>query len=136
MHHARFRRKRQALPSRADEREIIRVSLSKMTNIDFHNINRAAIAALHPILARLLPSGRPVAGEYVALNPTRSDRRPGSFKIKLTGARVGCWCDFATGDKGGDVISLVAYVEGISQGEAARMIARMLGLETGGPHYG
>ena len=35
------------------------------------------------------------------------------------------------GDKGGDVISLVAYVEGISQGEAARMIAQMLGLETG-----
>jgi hypothetical protein len=107
-----------------------------MTNIDFHNINRAAIAALHPILARLLPSGRPIAGEYVVLNPTRSDRRPGSFKIKLTGARVGCWCDFATGDKGGDVISLVAYVEGISQGKAARMIARMLGLQTGGPRHG
>jgi putative DNA primase/helicase len=107
-----------------------------MTNIDFRNINRAAIGALHPILARLLPSGRPIAGEYVALNPTRSDRRPGSFKIKLTGPRVGCWCDFATGDKGGDVISLVAYVEGIAQGESARMIARMLGLETGGPRYG
>jgi putative DNA primase/helicase len=107
-----------------------------MTKIDFHHINRAAIAALHPILLRLLPSGRLIAGEYVALNPTRSDRRPGSFKIKLTGARVGCWCDFATGDKGGDIISLVAYLDGISQGEAARMIARMLGLETGAPHYG
>ena len=47
----------------------------------------------------------PVA--YVALNPTRNDRRPGSFKINI---RTGRWCDFATGDRGGDPVSLVAYL--------------------------
>ena len=74
-----------------------------------------------------VPGGKIVAFEYVALNPTRADRRPGSFKINL---RSGRWADFATGDKGGDPVSLVAYVEGVSQGEAARRLARMLGLDT------
>jgi putative DNA primase/helicase len=63
----------------------------------------------------------------VALNPTRTDRRLGSFKINI---RTGRWADFATGDKGGDPISLVAYLEGVSQAEAARRLARMLGLDT------
>ena len=44
----------------------------------------------------------------------------------------GGWCDFATGDKGGDPVSLVAYLAGVSQGEAARLLAQMLGIETGG----
>ena len=38
------------------------------------------------------------------------------------------WADFATGDKGGDVISLAAFLFGLSQAEAARRIAGMLGL--------
>jgi hypothetical protein len=38
----------------------------------------------------------------------------------------------ATGDKGGDPVSLVAYLETVSQGGAAQMLTRMLGLETGG----
>ena len=38
--------------------------------------------------------------------------------------------------KGGDVVSLVAYLEGVSQGEAARRLARMLGLEIGGRRHG
>jgi len=101
--------------------------------IDFDAINRAALAALPAILRRLLLEGRIVGGEWVALNPTRSDRRPGSFKINL---RTGRWADFATGDKGGDPISLVAYLEGVSQGDAARRLARMLGLETGGRRIG
>jgi hypothetical protein len=70
--------------------------------IDFEAINRAALAALSAILRRLLPEGRIIGGEWVARNPTRADRRPGSFKINL---RTGRWADFATGDKGGDPIS-------------------------------
>ncbi len=62
-----------------------------MRRVDFGAINRAALAALPAILARLLP-GKVIAGEYVALNPTRADRRPGSFKINL---RSGRWADFA-----------------------------------------
>jgi hypothetical protein len=93
--------------------------------IDFANINRAAIAALPGVLARIVPGGKIVAHEYTVRNPTRADRHAGSFKINL---RTGRWADFVTGDKGGDPVSLCAYVEGVSQGEAARRLARMLGL--------
>jgi hypothetical protein len=54
----------------------------------------------------------------------RADRHLGSFKINL---RTGRWADFATGDAGGDLISLRAYLDGIRQGEAARRIAREIG---------
>jgi hypothetical protein len=94
--------------------------------VDFESINRAALAVLPAILGRLLPDGRIVAGEYVALNPTRIDRRPGSFKVNL---RTGHWADFATGDKGGDPVSLVAYLENVSQPDAARLLGRVLGLD-------
>jgi len=63
---------------------------------------------------------------YVALNPKRADQRLGSFSVNL---RTGRWADFATGDKGGDPISLAAFLAGLSQVEAARRLATMLGLE-------
>jgi len=97
--------------------------------VDFPAVNRAAIAALPGVLARIVPGGKILGHEYTTLNPTRADKRAGSFKINL---QTGRWADFATGDCGGDPVSLCAYVEGVSQGEAARRLARMLGLETGG----
>jgi hypothetical protein len=101
----------------------------RRTTIDFDAINRAAIAALPAVLARLIPGGKRAGGEYVALNPMRADRHLGSFKINL---HTGRWSDFSTGDRGGDPVSLVAYLEGCSQGEAARRLARMLGLDNQG----
>jgi hypothetical protein len=96
--------------------------------IDFDAINRAAMSALPAVLARLIPGGKILAREYVALNPTREDRRPGSFRVNM---RTGRWSDFAKGDKGGDPVSLCAYVEKCSQVEAARRLARMLGIDCG-----
>lgn len=97
---------------------------------DFDKINRTALACLPAVLSRILPDGKAISGEWVALNPTRADRRAGSFKVNLVNAR---WADFATDDKGGDPISLVAYLEGASQGEAAKLLASMLGID-GGSH--
>lgn len=93
--------------------------------VDFAIINRTALAALPAVLSRLLPGGKTIAAEYVTRNPTRSDRKAGSFKVNL---RRGKWADFATGDAGGDVVSLVAYLEGVSQLEAARLLSGMLGM--------
>jgi hypothetical protein len=101
--------------------------------IDFAEINRAALAAFPAVLNRLLPRGKAVGREIVALNPRRADQNLGSFKVNRFNGR---WCDFATGDKGGDVVSLVAFLEGVSQGEAARRLAHMLGLEIGGRRHG
>ena len=91
--------------------------------LDFGAINRAALGNMLPILRRWLPDGRVEGQEFVARNPIRADRHPGSFKINL---RTGRWADFATGDVGGDVVSLCAYLAGIGQAEAARSLADML----------
>jgi hypothetical protein len=99
----------------------------------FAEINRAALAAFPAVLNRLLPRGKAVGREIVALNPRRADRNLGSFKVNRFNGR---WCDFATGDRGGDPISLVAYLADVSQGDAARLLAQMLGMETGGRHHG
>jgi len=97
-------------------------------SVDFARVNAAALSALPSLLSRWLPDGRARGREYVALNPRRADRHAGSFKINL---RSGRWADFATGDKGGDVVSLAAYLHGLSQVEAARRVAAMLGIAEG-----
>jgi hypothetical protein len=104
----------------------------RAVKVDFAAVNRAALGALPAILARLVPGGRIMSSEYIALNPCRTDRRPGSFKVRVFGSGAGRWADFATGDRGGDPVSLCAYLEGVSQPEAARKLARMLGLECAG----
>ena len=93
--------------------------------LDFHEINRAALGNLPALLRRWLPDGHLVGHEYTAVNPTRTDRRPGSFRINTGSGR---WSDFATGDRGGDVVSLAAYLSGTGQAEAARALAGMLGV--------
>jgi hypothetical protein len=98
--------------------------------LDFDAINRAALDAFPAVLNRLLPRGKAIGRELIAINPRRADRNLGSFKINRY---TGKWCDFASGDKGGDPISLVAYLADVSQGDAARLLAQMLGLKVGGP---
>ena len=94
-------------------------------HIDFDRINSAALAVLPALLARWLPDGRREGREYVALNPRRDDRHLGSFRINM---QTGCWADFADGARGGDPVSLAAYLFNLSQAEAARHLAAMLGL--------
>ena len=96
-----------------------------VSTLDFSRINAAALSALPALLDRWLPDGRKLGAEWVARNPTRADRRRGSFSVNM---RTGRWADFATGDRGGDVISLAAYLHGLRQGEAARKLSDMLGL--------
>ncbi len=93
--------------------------------LSFEAINRAGLASLPALLRRWLPDGRQVGREYVARNPTRADRRPGSFKVNVN---TGKWADFACDAKGGDVVSLAAYLSGAGQAEAASALADMLGL--------
>jgi hypothetical protein len=100
------------------------LGISKDKRIDFARINSAALGSLPALLARWLPGGRREGCEYIARNPMRDDRRPGSFRVNM---RTGRWADFATDDRGGDVISLAAYLSGKSQADAAHALADMLG---------
>jgi hypothetical protein len=94
--------------------------------LDFDRINRTAIGALPALVARWLPDGKRHGREWVARNPRRSDRKPGSFRVNLS---TGKWADFATDERGGDPISLAAFLAGTGQAEAARNLADMLGIE-------
>ncbi len=82
---------------------------------DYRSINAAAMESLSTLLERWLPGGRFRGGEYIALNPNRDDKRLGSFRIST---QTGRWADFATQDRGGDVISLYAFLNRLRQSEA------------------
>ncbi len=78
--------------------------------IDFEIINASTLRNIRSLLPDLVPDGKMEGGEYVAKNPRRADRSPGSFKINV---RNGRWGDFATGDVGNDPVSLVAYLQDV-----------------------
>ena len=95
-----------------------------MRKIDFKLLKTNANRQLEAILRQLLPGGRKDGREWVSLNPTRDDRNLGSFRINL---ETGLWADFATSERGGDIISLIAYLEGCRQYEAAKKLSILLG---------
>ena len=70
------------------------------------------------------PVGEFCGPEYLAINTQRADRSVGSFSINR---RTGRWADFATGDRGGDLISLRAFLNGLNQSEATRQLALEVG---------
>ncbi len=94
-------------------------------SIDFKAIASAALSSAEVLLGQWLPGGVVESGEYKALNPLRADARKGSFSINIS---TGAWADFATDDKGGDLVSLYAYLNGCDQVEAAKAVAGLVGI--------
>jgi len=94
--------------------------------IDFKGIDEAARGALGALAQKWVPGGIVEGDEYVVRNPTRTDGKPGSFKINV---KTGVWCDWAGGDKdkGNGAITLYAYVHRIRNGEAAKAVAEEVG---------
>ena len=94
----------------------------------FLAVNDVALPMFESLCARWLPGGRLQSREWVARNPSRNDRRPGSFRINVD---TGMWADFAVpGVQGGDPISLRAYLDGLTQIKAARLLADELGVHS------
>lgn len=104
----------------------LRQSMSNFP-ISFDEINSRARAQALIFLPQLLPSGKQMGREWVALNPRRPDRSLGSFRINI---ETGRWADFAIGAKGGDFISLAAYVLDIRQIDAAKRVAAIIGAKS------
>jgi len=96
--------------------------------IDIKQIAQYAQPYTQQIAAEYAPGGHIEAGEYVSLNPTRSDKSKGSFRININSGR---WADYAvSGVAGGDIISYVAYITNQSQFNAAKEIADRLNINT------
>lgn len=103
-----------------------------MTNgkptLPFTEIAVAALRQITQLLNEWLPEGKrsESGAEWIALNPMRADGKPGSFSINLS---TGKWSDFATDDKGLDLVSLYAYLfHRDNQGRAAVELANRLGI--------
>lgn len=59
---------------------------------------------------------QPANGMVMPRNPTRDDRRAGSFVIWTAGDGIGAWKDYACGEaEKGDVFDLIAYLGGLSR---------------------
>jgi hypothetical protein len=93
--------------------------------IAFQKIAGAALERADTVVPRWLPGGRRDGAEWIARNPTRDDRRPGSFKVNL---KTGKWADFARGDCGGNLIALASYLFELPYWRAALKVADMLGV--------
>lgn len=72
-----------------------------------------------------LAGGKTSGPEYLPINPKRGDHSPGSFTINRN---TGAWADFAADAKGGDLVSLVAYLHDCKQLEAAERWAVHRGI--------
>ena len=95
-----------------------------MNKIDFDVINGQLDA--RTVVPQWLPGGKTSGQEWVVRNPTRNDTKPGSFSVNLA---TGKWGNFATGDEGGDLVSLYAYIfHANDNGKAARELAESGGI--------
>lgn len=86
-------------------------------SIDFDSINARLLSDYLGTLKQWLPNGKKIGAYWCA--GSLSGEPGESLKIH---ARKGAWSDFATGDKGGDPVSLYAAIHGIGQGEAAKRL--------------
>lgn len=92
----------------------------------FDRINNAAQPHAEVLLRYWLPDGQRLGSEYLGQTPERIDRRLGVFKVNVYSGR---WSDFAIGVRGGDFISLAAYLNDLSQYDAAILVANALGIK-------
>jgi len=106
----------------------------KIKKLDFAGIAARAADSVEAVCKHWLPNGKRAGHEWET-----GDRHgnPGqSLKVHLSGTKAGQWADFAAGDTGGDLVALVAYIEGIKQSEAAQRLADFLGIDTGQDRQG
>jgi hypothetical protein len=95
--------------------------LAVCRHVDIATVNAAARSELLTLLARWFPDGR----EYETQNPRHADRYPGWFKVNL---HTCLWSDIETDASEGDPVSLATDLFGLSQTDATRRPADMLGV--------
>lgn len=96
-------------------------------NVDFAGVKAASLRSIESLVRGWLPNGNRKGDEWVAINPTRHDKKAGSFSVNL---RTGVWSDFATKEVGADMIDLRAYLAGLSLLDAAKEVGELLGVPT------
>lgn len=96
--------------------------------IKFAALKAALLDRIKTLVPAWLPGGKVQGKEYVCGSLSGGAGTSCSVNIKGEDG-LGCWSDFSTGEKGGDLISLYAEINGLSMGKAAMQVARDEGLE-------
>jgi putative DNA primase/helicase len=96
----------------------------KLPPIDFGRIAAAALQGAETLVPQWLKDGRRVGHEWQC--GSLSGDAGSSCSVNLN---TGAWADFATGEKGRDLISLYGAINGLENGPAARELAEQLGIE-------
>jgi putative DNA primase/helicase len=95
---------------------------------DFGRVADAANHSIGLLLNGWFPNGVVDGAEFCI--GSRSGEAGKSMRIRMTGAKAGYWSDFSSdGDAGRDLISLYAYIHGVSQGKACAAVAGELGIQ-------
>lgn len=94
------------------------------SKIDFERLASLLLSDIVRLLPEWLPGGKPVGREYTCGNLRGESGQ--SLRVNL---ESGKWSDFATGDKGGDLISLYAAIQGTTQGKAAKELQQRYSSE-------
>ena len=95
--------------------------------MDFPALAQILLSNAEMHVSRWLPKGKREGKEWRAGGLNGSAGK--SFGINL---ETGMWADFATGDKGGDLISLYAAIHGITQAEAFKELDQDTGRSSSG----
>jgi putative DNA primase/helicase len=90
--------------------------------IDFVGLAAYLLDRAELLVPQWLPGGRRRGHEWVCGDLSGGEGE--SLSVNLV---TGLWCDFASGDKGGDLTSLYAAKEGKNNGQAARELMADLG---------
>ena len=92
--------------------------------INFAALADALLARAEALVPLWLPGGDQVGREYKCASV-----RGGKGHSLSVNLHTGAWADFATDEKGGDLVSLYAAIHGLDMGKAAVQVAREEGLE-------
>lgn len=96
--------------------------------LDFALIKAVSINNLETILNRWMPGGRLHGSEYIC-----GSKQGGPGESCSTNMHTGVGSDFASGEKWGDPIDLIAQIEGCSQGAAAQTLSDFLSVSHNTP---
>jgi len=89
-----------------------------MPPIDFNAIAADLLGQARSLLPQWFPAGKFRGREFLVGNLAGDEGD--SLSIN---ADTGCWADFASGEKGGDLIALYAAMKGVGQAEAAKELS-------------
>lgn len=102
-------------------------------NSDLQEIRAGLQDRVGDLCRQLLPRGRMEGGLWVSVNPTVAgdERKVPALKVRVSGGDLGAWTDHRNGRDGhkGDVIGLVAYLNGTDTKGALKWARDFLGLQ-------